>query len=294
MKKILVLLLSILIISCNSTEEKIYCESDLQKLTLSELRIKRNEIFAKHGYIFKSQDLTDHFSKFDWYKPTSHNVDDLLTETDKENINLIVQIEKEVKKHLIETDFKTIKNYKKLENSTNDEFIERIIRTISKFKDRKADTTILQICNIDNLGELDTIKNRIYYLNENVFVNSSWSKNGQLVWENEVKNPYLWIDDSDEFQFDTREPWVTFTIGIYYAIPEIKNINYYSHIDKNIVLKIGIDWGKRENKSISKDEYSDYLDSFKGDLIAYGHPEKRDGLIIWYEPINDFVLYYTP
>lgn len=59
-----------------------------------ELRIMRNEIFARYGYIFKSQDLKTYFEKQKWYKPLSENVEDKLTEIDKKNIALILEYEK--------------------------------------------------------------------------------------------------------------------------------------------------------------------------------------------------------
>ena len=293
-RKLLTLLIAIIAFSCNSQHEELYQKSDLQKSSLKELRVMRNEIFAKHGYIFKDQDLTEYFSQFDWYKPTEQNVDNLLTENDKANINLILQVESEITNSLIATDPRTVENYKNYENTSNKKFIDRLIKTVLEFKDRKADTTVLQICNIDNLGKLDTIKNNIYYSNDTVIVNSSWTKNGQKLWEAKIKNPYLWINDADEFQYDTRKPWVTFTIGIYYAIPDIKSINYYSHINKQTVLQAGLKWAKRENIKMSKDEYSKYLSNFKGDIISYGDPENRMGLLIWYEPVKKFIPFYMP
>lgn len=59
--------------------EIIYCDKDEEKEELTkkmlpnlhkpELRVARNLIFARHGYIFKSQDLKDLFSTFNWYEP---------------------------------------------------------------------------------------------------------------------------------------------------------------------------------------------------------------------------------
>jgi hypothetical protein len=62
-----------------------------------DLRILRNSIFAKHGYIFKSQDLTNIFKKYNWYSPKLNDVDQLLTINDKYNIDIISQWEEEVK-----------------------------------------------------------------------------------------------------------------------------------------------------------------------------------------------------
>lgn len=42
-------------------------ESDLQDLTKAELRFARNEIYARHGYIFEAEDLREYFSSRSWY-----------------------------------------------------------------------------------------------------------------------------------------------------------------------------------------------------------------------------------
>lgn len=62
-------------------------------LNKSELRLFRNSIYAKYGYIFKSEDLRNHFSRFSWYKGTLENVDDLLNDIDNANIRLIKTFE---------------------------------------------------------------------------------------------------------------------------------------------------------------------------------------------------------
>ena len=67
--------------------------SDLSSYTKSELRILRNSIFAKHGYIFKSEDLKMYFSQFEWYKPEFNNVNHKLNSVEKENIKILKQAE---------------------------------------------------------------------------------------------------------------------------------------------------------------------------------------------------------
>lgn len=73
-------------------ERKVTAE-DLTGKTPGDLRLMRNSIFARHGYIFKSDDLTEYFSNFPWYKPTSPNVDNLLSPLEKENIAYIKKFE---------------------------------------------------------------------------------------------------------------------------------------------------------------------------------------------------------
>ncbi len=68
-------------------------EADLEGLSAEELRLKRNEIFARHGYIFKDKALTGYFSKFDWYKPQNKDVTAMLSETERKNSELIKTME---------------------------------------------------------------------------------------------------------------------------------------------------------------------------------------------------------
>lgn len=49
---------------------KCYSRSELEKMSLWELYLARNEIFARHGRGFKNQDLTDCFATKRWYTQT--------------------------------------------------------------------------------------------------------------------------------------------------------------------------------------------------------------------------------
>ncbi len=68
---------------------------DLMYMTQSELRLMRNEIYARHGYIFSSADLREHFGRQSWYYPTSKNV--TLNSVEQYNVNFIKQYEDGVK-----------------------------------------------------------------------------------------------------------------------------------------------------------------------------------------------------
>lgn len=48
----------------------IYTQEELSSLTREELRIARNEIYARHGRRFKSDDLNTYFSGKSWYQPS--------------------------------------------------------------------------------------------------------------------------------------------------------------------------------------------------------------------------------
>lgn len=69
-------------------------EKDVENLKNEELRIMRNEIYARHGYSFKLADMRDHFDKLDWYMPRAMDVTNALTKTEKNNADLIRRYEK--------------------------------------------------------------------------------------------------------------------------------------------------------------------------------------------------------
>jgi len=76
--------------NCSECDSHKYSEKDISHLTLLELKILRNEIFARHQYKFKDERLSDYFlNKYDWYKPNNKEENKIqLNSFEKENINL--------------------------------------------------------------------------------------------------------------------------------------------------------------------------------------------------------------
>lgn len=68
-------------------------EADLKDLDKAQLRIMRNAVYARHGRTFKSVDLQSLWECYTWYKKNPNYNDDLLTETDKYNIEIIKSYE---------------------------------------------------------------------------------------------------------------------------------------------------------------------------------------------------------
>lgn len=71
---------------------------DLKKLNAEQCRIARNEIYARHGRMFKDKKLQEYFDSCSWYYPTIEPEDfqeSLLSEVEIKNRDLIVQYEKE-------------------------------------------------------------------------------------------------------------------------------------------------------------------------------------------------------
>ncbi|KAB2817534.1 YARHG domain-containing protein [Phaeocystidibacter marisrubri] len=68
---------------------------DPSSYSKSELRIKRNTIYAQHGYVFSSPDLQEYFSQFGWYIPNPNlKMDDIqLTTWEREFIAEVQEME---------------------------------------------------------------------------------------------------------------------------------------------------------------------------------------------------------
>lgn len=68
-----------------------FTEDDFNKMNPDRetLRIWRNAIFASHGYIFKNKDLYKYFRQYSWYNPTTFNVENQLSEIEKENARIL-------------------------------------------------------------------------------------------------------------------------------------------------------------------------------------------------------------
>ena len=76
----------------NSDTEEIP-DSAIKALSDEDLRMAINEIWARHGYIFRNKDILDYYRQFDWYEEKipadewdSHGQDYYLNSIEKKNI----------------------------------------------------------------------------------------------------------------------------------------------------------------------------------------------------------------
>jgi hypothetical protein len=75
----------------SDSDSRLLTSNDLRGLSKDDLRIARNEIFARRGRYFSSSDLTTRFSRFSWYRP--HTWDPQLNDIESANVALIERIE---------------------------------------------------------------------------------------------------------------------------------------------------------------------------------------------------------
>jgi len=77
------------------SDKMYYSADDLSGFSKEDLRLARNEIYARHGYIFKDGDMQSYFGRQSWYTPTTNDVPDTeLNDFEKANLGLIKEIEK--------------------------------------------------------------------------------------------------------------------------------------------------------------------------------------------------------
>ena len=66
-----------------------FTENDLRPLTAKELTYLRNSIYAKHGYVFDSEELNNYFKQISWYHPNVKVTDAVLNGVEKANVEFI-------------------------------------------------------------------------------------------------------------------------------------------------------------------------------------------------------------
>lgn len=72
-------------------------EADFVDKTVQELRIARNEIYARYGWSYQDEKLANLFQQRAWYAPSENVADEILTEVERYNVQLISEMEKKVK-----------------------------------------------------------------------------------------------------------------------------------------------------------------------------------------------------
>lgn len=81
------------------SDSKYYKKKDLKKLTRQEVKLARNEIYARHGRRFTiDESVREYFEGKDWYQPTVDEVSDSeFNKYEIANRDLIIAYEKEKK-----------------------------------------------------------------------------------------------------------------------------------------------------------------------------------------------------
>lgn len=80
----------------DGSDSRYISEDEVQNLTSEEIRLAKNEIYARHGRIFDSEDLREYFESQSWYygeiEPEDFD-ESVLNEYERANIDLLVSYE---------------------------------------------------------------------------------------------------------------------------------------------------------------------------------------------------------
>lgn len=79
------------------TDMKYYSKEDFEEVPSSIITLAKNEIYARHGYIFKNQDLNDYFMGCIWYNPScsAEEFDDsVFNSYEKANVIVLAELDK--------------------------------------------------------------------------------------------------------------------------------------------------------------------------------------------------------
>jgi hypothetical protein len=201
-----------------------------------------------------------------------------------------------MKLETIDVDSSIVRRYESLLDSARTfekNIINKILLNIDNFGGKPFSNEYLTIGDIDGIGDQDTIKTTISVLYDTVHLKSKWWKDGHIIWENKLTNPYMWISEDNLFDYNSGDIWTRLTIAKDYSIPELSPKSKYAHIPIEMVCEIGLSEIKAKKKNVNEASYKKYIEDFNGELLEFGEPERRY-LVIWYEPIKDFVTFYAP
>jgi hypothetical protein len=81
-------------------ENRTISEQMLHGLSLHELRLLRNEVYARHGRIFRAPWLQQYFESQPWYTGDDKFKDEQLSGSDKLNVEMIVKYENRIHEEL--------------------------------------------------------------------------------------------------------------------------------------------------------------------------------------------------
>ena len=97
---------------CSTCSSQIIKTEQIKSLSIDEIRLLTNEIFARNGYQFENSRFQNFFEDKSWYKSKNDNKSVVFNEIEKKNIKLFQDKTKELKNNQQElvNQLKTFKN----------------------------------------------------------------------------------------------------------------------------------------------------------------------------------------
>ncbi len=78
------------------TDKKYYTKEEFESEPMLVIHLAKNEIYARHGYIFNNEDLYNYFMGCIWYSPTCDSTDfddNIFNEYEKENLEILSDLD---------------------------------------------------------------------------------------------------------------------------------------------------------------------------------------------------------
>ena len=78
------------------TDKKYYTKEEFESEPMLVIHLAKNEIYARHGYIFKNEDLYNYFMGCIWYSPTCDSTDfddNIFNEYEKANLEILADLD---------------------------------------------------------------------------------------------------------------------------------------------------------------------------------------------------------
>lgn len=157
---------------CKTCGTTLLKAQNIDTLSVDELRLLTNEIYARKGYKFTNEGLQDYFQSFDWYKSLGNNSLVKLSTIEEKNVKLLTDRRKvrEDERQIIFTYFKGLKQ---LAASNNDSELNKLF----------ANPEYAELTSLDSFKEV---------LMRTDFDDVHWYKNNAL-YKVEVDNGYVKI-----------------------------------------------------------------------------------------------------
>ncbi len=78
------------------TDKKYYTKEEFENEPMLVIHLAKNEIYARHGYIFTNEDLYNYFMGCIWYSPTCESADfddDVFNEFERANLEILADLD---------------------------------------------------------------------------------------------------------------------------------------------------------------------------------------------------------
>ncbi len=167
---------------CSSCSLKLIEYSQIENLEIYNLRLLKNEIYARKGFVFSNNEFKKHFEKQTWYKPKNNNKSIQLSEIETKNVEVISQRISEISQFISveeNSKYRTLTQDKIneifTENKKTQLGIEFDIWKVYDYKDKTGNYYLVLTENKSNINQESRVNLSIKAFNFKI-ENQTWKK----------------------------------------------------------------------------------------------------------------------